>query len=608
MSKNKRVMISWIRKGTDTLGPRPSLYLFTFSVAVVVASIFYVAISVEGLLNDYAMAANSHSILDGLATTQSIMESQANALRSYIVTGDEPLYANYRAISADVNTSLISLHRLADGSPALQVQLLDLEAAVREQSAASERVVNAYRGGDRDRVKQLLTAETSKIEIPDHVRTAIASFESKERALLATSMARASRSLQYSVLAGCLGLAMYFLIQCVAFARMDKEAERRVGADVSLVKANAELAASLDQARGDSQVNRTISQFRDFLQSCLSVKEAILLAMKQVAYFLPDASVEVALFRNAHDSFELYRWNEDASVGAECSTPAFGPLDCWGLRRGQIHVFMKTSSAPRCDHIKDSVVRSMCIPISGQGDIQGLMCLQSERPVGSDVSDWSVAQKIVDHLAPVLINLTLQEALRNQLMRDQLTGLFNRRYLDESLIKEISRARRHNLPVTVMMLDIDHFKTFNDTYGHEGGDAVLAGFGNLLASSVRLEDIACRYGGEEFTLVLPGATHEFGLQRAEEIRVATHKIGLSRGSLTKSITTSIGVATFPLHGQSADSVLAAADAALYLAKNAGRNRVVGASTLNVTGRQKKTVELLESGPERSSELAKGVQA
>jgi len=165
--------------------------------------------------------------------------------------------------------------------------------------------------------------------------------------------------------------------------------------------------------------------------------------------------------------------------------------------------------------------------------------------------------------------------LRDQVMHDGLTGLHNRRYLEESLGREESRARRSGRSLGVLMIDIDHFKRFNDTLGHAAGDAVLRAMGQYLLLAARGEDIVCRYGGEEFVLVMSQTPHNTVLHRAEALREGVQELAIDyEGRLVGPITVSVGIGIFPDHGDSAETVLRAADAALYQAKQLGRNRVV----------------------------------
>ena len=165
------------------------------------------------------------------------------------------------------------------------------------------------------------------------------------------------------------------------------------------------------------------------------------------------------------------------------------------------------------------------------------------------------------------------ERLQEMATRDVLTGLFNRRYLMDTLKREFARARRENLPISVAMLDIDFFKVFNDKHGHQAGDAMLQSLGVILRQRTRQEDIACRYGGEEFAIILPGASTRIARQRAEIIRREFANFSLLWGSHSLSSTLSIGIATYPDHGETDEDILREADKALYRAKGEGRNRI-----------------------------------
>ena len=180
--------------------------------------------------------------------------------------------------------------------------------------------------------------------------------------------------------------------------------------------------------------------------------------------------------------------------------------------------------------------------------------------------------------------------MKEQAIRDPLTGLFNRRYLEESLQRELHRAERHSHSIALIMLDIDHFKQVNDTYGHEAGDVVLKNIAALLQEYSRKSDIACRFGGEEFILILPETTLEVAIQRAEALRqaVMAHHVSIEKEEI-KNLSISLGVASFPQHGQSIKEIMGEADQALYKAKVKGRNRVVVAEKV-------KKVKKLDGSP------------
>ena len=168
----------------------------------------------------------------------------------------------------------------------------------------------------------------------------------------------------------------------------------------------------------------------------------------------------------------------------------------------------------------------------------------------------------------------LQDQLREQAIRDPLTGLYNRRYMEETLDREIAQAKRSNTPIGIVLLDLDHFKIFNDTHGHQNGDLVLQELGKLLEKQFRSGDIACRYGGEEFLVIMPGTTLKDACQRADEVRILFAKIPFQTVVQRQShVTLSAGVSVYPDHGLDSEEIINCADQALYMAKNSGRNRV-----------------------------------
>lgn len=216
------------------------------------------------------------------------------------------------------------------------------------------------------------------------------------------------------------------------------------------------------------------------------------------------------------------------------------------------------------------------------GEVLALLYIHSNASMDSNSAlpeaQQALAKVFSEHVALALSNLKLRDSLRQQAIRDPLTGLFNRRYLEETLGTEIERARRNNEPFGVMMLDLDHFKRFNDTHGHDAGDAILQSLGAFLLRHLRGGDIACRYGGEEFALIMPSVSPEVAQQRAEQLCAGVRTLSVDfRGDPLGPLTLSIGIATFPKHGENGVMVLRSADSALYQAKSAGRDRVVMAS-------------------------------
>lgn len=248
--------------------------------------------------------------------------------------------------------------------------------------------------------------------------------------------------------------------------------------------------------------------------------------------------------------------------------------DCWALQRKRVHLSHSDAPGSACAHIElpegMDVLSSACIPLTAQGESLGWLYLSTSGH--GSFPKLSVAIAAAEQLALALANLKLRQHLRDLSVRDPLTGLFNRRYLTESLGREMTRCKRRKLPLSVMVLDLDHFKAFNDSLGHQAGDALLVAFSRMLQGSVRNEDIACRLGGEEFILIMPEMDQDIAIRRATELLEATRKLEVMHdGQILPQITTSIGIAVFPEHGDAADQLIGRSDSALYVAKNSGRD-------------------------------------
>jgi diguanylate cyclase (GGDEF)-like protein len=193
---------------------------------------------------------------------------------------------------------------------------------------------------------------------------------------------------------------------------------------------------------------------------------------------------------------------------------------------------------------------------------------------GRNAPDDATVESVAGTLGLIVASLRLQESLRDQSIRDGLTGLFNRRYLEETLERELRRADRESLPLSVLVFDVDHFKSVNDTYGHEAGDEVLRTLAGLLQRNIRGGDVPCRFGGEEFVVILPGANLHVGHERAEHLRGTIAALRIATRAARLQVTVSVGVAMYSGdQAETGEDLLQAADRALYRAKQGGRNRV-----------------------------------
>jgi len=221
----------------------------------------------------------------------------------------------------------------------------------------------------------------------------------------------------------------------------------------------------------------------------------------------------------------------------------------------------------------------------GPGETIGVLHVISDTRDGDGANDdlhdspaGRLAITVGRQLAMAFANLSLRDSLREMSIRDPLTGLFNRRYMEETLNRELSSAARNRTEVGIVVIDVDHFKAFNDTHGHDAGDAILEAVGEVLIRYSRTSDVACRYGGEEFIVILPNCSLEDGQLRADELRCHVSALRVPyRNIELPGPTISCGVAGYPHHGSTSELLIHAADSALYAAKNGGRDQVVRAS-------------------------------
>jgi diguanylate cyclase (GGDEF)-like protein/PAS domain S-box-containing protein len=364
----------------------------------------------------------------------------------------------------------------------------------------------------------------------------------------------------------------------IGLAGTSRDITKRKEIELTLELANAKLANMVHWLEGRNREINVLNEMGKMLEGCRTREEAYLAISSQMEKLIPVQAGRLFVLSGDPGQLEsALSWGEDPGT-----VKPFPPQDCLGIRNGRLYVVNATHPGISCAHLPPETVESadyLCIPLIAQGDTIGLLHLRNRRLTGEAETITDSMQQLAitaaDHISLALANLTLRENLRVQSIRDALTGLFNRRYLEESLLRELARAKRKATSLGVVMLDVDRLKQVNDTFGHEAGDALLQAIGEWLHSSTRAEDIACRYGGDEFTLIMPDATLGSTRQRVEQIRDGIRALKITHHDQPLGpVTVSIGIAAFPEHGQTRDTLLAAVDAALYRAKQQGRDRVV----------------------------------
>lgn len=320
--------------------------------------------------------------------------------------------------------------------------------------------------------------------------------------------------------------------------------------------------------------NVLINRLNDLIQSCHAESEAYDVIHLSLNQIFPGLSGCLALIEADVGGLKIVaEWGDEHGVPQE-----FSANDCWSLRRGEAHEVPVVNEGLACQHfITPPTHGYLCLPLVVRGELFGLFHLAYPRDAEQAAREGlrELARSVSETIKLSLSNLRLREAMHEQATHDQLTGLFNRRYLDTTLPRELHRAHRNHSELAIAMIDIDHFKRFNDSFGHEAGDLVLQEIGTILRTQLRRSDIACRYGGEELLVIMPDAGAKDACEHLEQVRGLIGKMKLSHhGADLPPITVSVGIAEAFVHGQEPKALLRASDIALYQAKNSGRDRIV----------------------------------
>jgi diguanylate cyclase (GGDEF)-like protein len=362
-----------------------------------------------------------------------------------------------------------------------------------------------------------------------------------------------------------------------------KQAESR------LQETNQKMADLVNELKTRTSELSQLGEMVEQLQSCQSIEETCSISARYIQKFFPDSRGALYIINASKDSAEAANiWGDPIST-----EKIFMPLNCWAIRRGQPHQIDSDHPGLLCGHITDPKANScLCVPMLAHGEVLGILYLDhsgsekfQQKSINSQYSEHilPLAATVCKNIALALSNQKIRETLRQESIRDILTGLFNRRYMEESLTRELSWAKRDKKPLGIIMFDIDHFKDFNDNFGHDVGDALLRELGGFLLKRTRAGDIVSRYGGDEFVIVYPRSNLEDTRLQAEKLRQGVKDLQINHlGKPLTKCTISLGVAVFPEHGLTREVILKSADTALYRAKNEGRDMVTVVSPHNLT--------------------------
>ena len=511
------------------------------------------------------------------ATDAAVHWAEASA-RGFRNTSLAQFRAQFFEAMESANRLADRLVTLTEDNPEQNERARNLAGAIRTHLVAMQTLLDVEAQAAADLAARRAQADANLRRMQEF-STLSEEMLAAEQMLLLQRRAHGEREASALVVVIVLAIGLALALLAFLLASLSRENKRSRQLEREARHAVAELENALVLRGALAEQRRTQSVYAGLLQSCQTREELMTLSLRTVQELMPDASGRCYLSRTSQNFLESVADFGDDVVS---SGDVIMHDQCWALRRGQPHHTRGRNGGLRCAHIDDDApvdgISTLCVPLVAQGNSLGLLHVSAPTSDAAEDNDAAMIISIAEQMGMAIANLQLRETLRLQSIRDPLTGLFNRRYLEENLVREMLRCERRRLPLSLMMLDLDHFKRFNDQHGHAAGDAVLAHVGRVLQSLVRAEDLACRYGGEEFTIVLPETGAEAAIQRARDIIKAMTSTTIRHMDKTLGpLTVSIGVATAPQDSADAGLLLQIADATLYRAKAEGRNRVLHAS-------------------------------
>ncbi|MBC7700385.1 MAG: diguanylate cyclase [Massilia sp.] len=519
--------------------------------------------------------------LTALRRVHELLIDAETGQRGYVITGKDAFLQPYHAALAVLPGELQTLNqRYEHNSSGDRKRVNDLLQNAQHRLSGLAKVVELRQTGGFAAAEPIVTSGQGKHYMDEIRRISgeLGAIEVHELAERDTELrAKTWVATAFSVISTLLSLGLLGYLA----AMMARTIRRGEQSAAQAYRVSEELESGMATLRRHNDEMSILGEMSRLLQTEMTPIEALEVTGLFCSRLLPGTVGTIYLYRNSEDLLALAgSWGSVPEVATMLE-----PQTCWGLRRGQVH---RCSGAAdlRCTHASPRAAGStghfeLCLPLIAYGEVLGLMNVQSSAAIQDAARSMeqaaAMAQTISEQVALTLSNAKLRQVLRDQSIKDPLTGLFNRRYMEETLTRELARAQRNGTSVGIVVADLDHFKKVNDTHGHPAGDAVLLTAARHMAQMVRASDVACRYGGEEFVLILPDCTKDAAMLKAQQICDSLPQLKITAAGASIKVTASFGVAASPFDGEAATALFQAADQAVYEAKRSGRNRVVSAT-------------------------------
>lgn len=520
---------------------------------------------------------------DQLTSLRAVLELVVDAetgQRGYIITGDDRFLQPYNAAVNNLPAGLRALEDLYATDPAQEQQAVQvLHAQVMEKMANLAVTIKLRRDSGYEAAMRVVSQGKGK-ELTDHIRESIASRVKGEMNEVVSLDQQLVQKAVMAVAVSISGTLLTLLLLTWLFLRMREAIRQTEKSAVEASRESQRVEAGMVLLRKRNREISLLGEMSQLLQTEMTLAEGLAVTAEYCHHLLPGTAGSVYLYRNSADLLELAgAWGEGQPTHGTIS-----PQACWGLRRGHVH--HSTAGRPQicCEHytplepIAERRQSDVCLPLVAYGEVMGMFYIRKPTEAQAQEAftdtEKGIAKSISEQVALALSNVKLRNALHDKSIRDPLTGLFNRRFMEETLKREIARSIRTGSPLSLVMLDLDHFKQVNDIHGHTAGDAVLRSTANLLSRCLRASDVACRYGGEEILLILPDCGAEHAVQKAQQLCDSIRSQVVTENGTAISVTGSFGVTSTCNAHCEASELVAQADTALYQAKADGRDRVV----------------------------------
>ena len=516
--------------------------------------------SINDLVAANASVGRSLEALERLQALKAIVRQLEATELAILLTGREQNRGAYEAAQADIVRLHGDLDRLLDAPPQRE-RLHQLSIVTSDVSVFLRNALTSGTAGGTAPP----AAEWRSGLVTDRLIAAVSGIERAERQALRereTTAAERARRAQSHVLVGSV---LGFITILIAGLMVRRDVLERRKVTHRLERANATLAGAVAEAQQRRDEITRLARLSHFLQGCRSSDEACAVVEKNAPELLGAAG---ALYLVVGERLErAAAWDEGRELQRTFPREA-----CWGMRQGTMHEAAAGGTMPACPHLEGGGPAT-CVPLLADGGAFGLIVIMPPGGAEDRAGARSTVLAAAEQIAAGLANLRLRESLKIQSLQDPLTGLYNRRFLHDALSRECHDARRHtDRPVALLLLDVDFFKRVNDTAGHAAGDLLLQALAELLGRTFRGSDIACRFGGEEFAMVLAETHLDVALRRAEALRLAIHGLHAHHGTaILAGLTVSIGVTAGAGEGLTPERLLHEADTALYEAKARGRD-------------------------------------